>query len=192
MSVARERHIQRLVRIRARSGMAGQAMVETIIVMVFLLFAFLAIFQFSDNFRVKLLCEYAAGRVARARTVGLNNFMLHKTADVSMIAASGDCLVPSGKLDALRLVGRMENYLASDYMAQARQWLDFEYWNDNRLSFSCSLYGKKLTAKVSQRRPQFFDTASYLQGEEDDENGRKDAIITGESSIEAHYPDWIR
>ena len=54
---------------RMRSGRRnGQAMVETIIVLFFLFIAFYTVFQFVDNFRAKLLVNYAASRVARART----------------------------------------------------------------------------------------------------------------------------
>ena len=44
-------------------------MVETILVLFFFLIAFFLVFQFADNLRARLLCDYAAGCVARARTV---------------------------------------------------------------------------------------------------------------------------
>ena len=59
-----------------RAHKAGQAMVESIFVMIFLFLAFYAVSQFADNFRAKLLVDYAASRVARARTVGMNDYML--------------------------------------------------------------------------------------------------------------------
>lgn len=43
-----------------RSARRGQAMVETIIALLFALFAFLAVFQYADNLRAKLLLKYAA------------------------------------------------------------------------------------------------------------------------------------
>ena len=64
-----------------RAHKAGQAMVESILVLFFLFLAFYTVFQFADNFRAKLLVDYAASRVARARTVGMNDYMLEKTAD---------------------------------------------------------------------------------------------------------------
>ena len=50
--------------IHAADGRArtGQAMVETVIALLFVLFAFLAVFQYVDNLRTKMLLEYAAFR----------------------------------------------------------------------------------------------------------------------------------
>ena len=43
-----------------RSHKAGQAMVETILVLFFLFLAFYTVFQFADNLRARLLVDYAA------------------------------------------------------------------------------------------------------------------------------------
>ena len=61
-----------------RPARRGQAMVETIIALLFALFAFLAVFQYADNLRTKLLLKYAAFRCARARTVGYNDYKIMK------------------------------------------------------------------------------------------------------------------
>ena len=178
-----------------RAHKAGQAMVETILVLFFLFLAFYTVFQFVDNFRAKLLVDYAASRVARARTVGMNDYMLEKTADIATMAAAGECYtqMDSGRHPSVsELIGRSGDYLACEYSAQARQVLDFELWQNGKTQASCPLAGSKLTARVIQLRPQFFDLGSYLSGappvEKDD---APHARIAGEYSIEAHYPDWI-
>ena len=170
-------------------------MVETILVLLFLFLAFYAVFQFADNFRAKLLVEYAASRVARARTVGMNDYMLEKTADVATMSAAGECYTQTDagrSLSTRELIGRSADYLACEYDAQARQVLDFELWQNGKTQASCSLAGPRLTAHVIQFRPQFFDLGSYLSGtppvEKDD---APSARIEGEYGIEAHYPDWI-
>ena len=182
--------------VRTRSGTRiGQAMVETIIVLFFLFLAFYTVFQFADNFRAKLLVTYAASRVARARTVGMNDFMLEKTADIATMAAAGECYTKTDHGDtpsSRGLISRSGDYLACEYDAQARQVLDFELWRNGKTLVTCPLSGSKLTAHVIQLRPQFFDLGSYLSGmppfEKDD---APHARIEGEYSIEAHYPDWI-
>ena len=174
----------------------GQAMVETIVVLVFLLFAFFALFQFTDNLRAKLLCEYAAGRCARAATAGYNDFMIEKTARIATMAAAGPCRTRDEKGDAYRYqswISRAPDYLECVYDAQARQILDFEYWRDGRTQVTTTRSGARIETTVTQTRPQFFSLATLFQervaGEEVDHG---DARITGTSSIEAHYPDWLQ
>lgn len=178
----------------------GQAMVETIVVLVFLLFAFFALFQFADNLRAKLLCEYAAGRCARAATIGLNEFMVTKTARIATMAAAGECLTKDGSGHALEtgaLVGRSPSYLECVNEAAAEQELDFDYWRNGRTHAQCVRSGSKIVATVTQKRPQFFDLVAWVNGEtafrnDDDDNGPSDATITGTASIEAHSPDWMQ
>ena len=178
-----------------RAHKAGQAMVETILVLFFLFLAFYTVFQFADNFRAKLLVDYAASRVARARTVGMNDYMLEKTADIATMAAAGECHTKTDaneRLSVGELIDRSGDYLACEYDAQARQVLDFELWRNGKTQTICPLAGSKLTAHVIQLRPQFFDLGSYLSGTPPvDKDDAPHARIVGEYSIEAHYPDWI-
>ncbi|MGN0852261.1 MAG: TadE/TadG family type IV pilus assembly protein [Kiritimatiellia bacterium] len=178
----------------------GQAMVETVVVLVFLLFAFFAVFQFADNLRAKLLCEYAAGRCARAGTIGMNEFMVTKTARIATMAAAGECLTrddAGGSLDTGVLVGRSPSYLECEDEAAAEQELDFDYWRNGRTHARCVRAGAKIVATVTQRRPQFFDLAAWLQDgaastADADGDGPPEATITGTASIEAHCPDWMQ
>ena len=178
-----------------RAHEAGQAMVETILVLFFLVLAFFSVFQVEDNFRAKMLVEYAASLVARARTVGMNDFMLEKTADIATMAAAGECYTETdagNNLSAQGMIARSGDYLACEYGEQARQVLDFELWRNGKTQAICPLAGFKLTAHVIQLRPQFFDLGSYLSGTPPvDKDDAPHARIEGEYSIEAHYPDWI-
>ncbi len=174
----------------------GQAMVETILVLLFLFLAFYTVFQFADNLRARLLVDYAASRVARARTVGMNDFMLAKTANIATMAAAGKCITRTSKGDRPstgELISRSADYLACEYGEQARQVLDFELWRNGRTQVVCPRSGSKLTATVTQVRPQFFDLGRALSGLPPAEDGAEDgsARITGSYSIEAHAPDWI-
>ena len=177
-----------------RAHRKGQAMVETILVLFFLFLAFYVVFQFADNLRARLLVDYAASRVARARTVGMNDYMLEKTAHVATMAAAGECLTRTdgdGRLSTRELVGRSADYLACWQPAQARQTLDFELWQGGRTQVSCTRSGPRLNARVVQLRPQFFSLGSLLSGAPPDDDGETNARIAGEYGIEAHYPDWI-
>ena len=177
-----------------RAHKAGQAMVETILVLFFMLIAFYTVFQFADNFRAKQLVNYAASRVARARTVGMNDYMLRKTAHIATMAAAGECLtrVETGRrLSTRELISRSPDYLACEYDAQAQQVLDFELWRNGKTQVACPRTGSKLTARVTQIRPQFFDLGRALSGNPPDDDDPTNARIAGEFSIEAHYPDWI-
>ena len=174
------------------AGRKGQAMVETIVVLFFFTICFFLTFQFADNLRAKLLCEYAAGRCARAATIGLNDFMVDKTARIATMAAAGPCRTQD---DAGRDVGhrswisRAPDYLECVYEEQARQILDFDYWRDGRTLARAVLAGSKIEATVVQTRPQVFSLPRFLAG---DPETPGEARITGTSTIEAHYPDWLQ
>ncbi len=171
-------------------------MIESILALLLLTVCFFTLFQFADNLRAKLLCEYAAGRCARARTIGLNDYMVEKTAHIATMSAAGECFsrTSSGTVPGVHWrIARSPDYLQCEYTAQAREVLDFDYWRD-RTSATCTLAGPKIVATVTQRRPQFFDLAAWLDGRatEADEDGNTDAYITGTAEIEAHYPDWLK
>ena len=53
----------------------GQAMVETLLAVLVITGLFLALFKLSHMLTGKIMLEHAAMRVARARAVGMNEFM---------------------------------------------------------------------------------------------------------------------
>ena len=174
-------------------------MVETVLVLLFLLFAFFALLQYADNLRAKLLCEYAAGRCARARTVGMNDFMIVKTARIATMAAAGPCRsdeLYGEALSAYQLANRSGSYLECEDEAAAQAELDFDYWRNGRTEAVATLSGAKVEARVVQHRPQFFDLFAWVNGEtaETDEDGnlKVNADLTGTAAIEAHYPVWMQ
>jgi len=72
--------------------MSGQAMVESVIVMLAVALFFFALFQYANLLSAKLVLQHSAARAARARTVGLNHWMVEKSARAAAIPASGKCL----------------------------------------------------------------------------------------------------
>ena len=108
-------------------------MVETIVALLFALFAFLAVFQYADNLRTKLLLKYAAFRCARARTVGYNDYKILKTARLATMSAAGESLAKTdaGKsLSTGDMLARMHTYISSRHDGAARNILDFDYWEN--------------------------------------------------------------
>ena len=120
----------------ASAGRPGQAMVETVLAVVFLSFAFLALFRLSHLLTGKILMEHAAMRVARARAVGFNDFMCRKAARVAVIPVAGTRTWPDEageSLSAAEELGRISDYLASEDEARARGILDYANWGDLRV-----------------------------------------------------------
>ena len=110
----------------------GQAMVETLLAVLVITGLFLALFKLSHMLTGKIMLEHAAMRVARARAVGMNEFMCLKTARVAVIPVAGERLKP-GKDDERKDMS--ESALARMYMrtpdgSYADGLLQYENWND--------------------------------------------------------------
>jgi len=67
-------------------------MVESIIVMVMACLVFFSVFQYANLLSARLVLTHAATRAARAKTVGLNHWMVEKSARAAAIPVSGKCL----------------------------------------------------------------------------------------------------
>ena len=179
---------------------AGQAMVESAVVLIVLFLAFLMALQYADNLRAKLLVEYAAFRCARARAVGYNYYKLLKTARVSTMSVAGKCRSTDDEdhpLSTGAMVARMGLYLGSHDESQAKAVLDFAYWDHGATRVDEPIeMGRRITVKVEQKRPQFFDIANpHIAAI--DENGETPssasrAHLVGKASVEAHYPEYLQ
>ena len=73
---------------------AGQSLLETCIVMMVLCLVFFGLLQLSQLSAFKEVLDYAAGCGARARTVGFNDFMVHKVVRVAAIPNAGRLVEP--------------------------------------------------------------------------------------------------
>lgn len=127
-------------------------MIETVIAILVIAFVFLCLFRLSYMLEGKILLEHAAMRVARARAVGLNDFMCEKTARVSVIPVAGKRLWPLGdELDYEMERARVPIYLATPTPPVARGVLEYAGWNrqsvdpgngtDSRVTLGFSLFG---------------------------------------------------
>ena len=178
-------------------------MVETIIALLFALFAFLAVFQYADNLRTKLLLKYAAFRCARARTVGYNDYVVLKTLRLATMSAAGKSLVKNDygrPLSIREELAQMSQYLACEYETINQNILNFEYWKNDRMPMpQITIHGGKVEVETRQRRPQFFDIFAFFGGgravfDTSSESG-DDAPgfdLHGRAAIEAHYTDYLQ
>jgi hypothetical protein len=104
-------------------------MLETLLAAVVVTFAFLCLFRLSRALTGKILAEHAAMRVARARAVGMNDFMCLKVARVASIPVSGRRLWPEGdEFDYDMERSRTRIYIASPNSAVAGGILEYSGW----------------------------------------------------------------
>lgn len=152
----------------------GQAMLETVLAVFFVTLLFLGLFELSLKLNKRIVLDYAAQRVARAKTVGLNDFMCLKTARVATISIAGERLWPEKTAeyiyDTAVDLGRIPIYLGSKNEARARAILDYEFWHTMKFFVHG---GSGIAPEVS----------AFVSSSEDD--------MVGEAKIESHYPYYL-
>ena len=127
-------------------------MIESVLAVLTITFVFLCLFKLSHMLTGKILLQHAAMRVARARSVGFNDFMCAKIARVAVIPVAGERLWPAGEaLDSGVERSRVPIYLGTSDPAVARGVLEYEGWNRlridpgdgtrSRISLDFSLWG---------------------------------------------------
>lgn len=128
---------------------AGQAVLETFLVLLALLLVLFGFLQVALAFGDREIVHHAASRAARAKAVGFNDWMALKAARVAAIPASGRLLDAElgyedadGSRAAFELA-RIPAYLAAETSARARYVLDYEEWarGSLRLRTDDSLFG---------------------------------------------------
>lgn len=138
---------------------AGQAMVESIIIILITLSLLFGLLQVAHAFASREILNHAAARAARARTVGFNHWMCQKVMRVAAIPSSGKMIAPNLDTDfdsslkeavqtknngslwdwslnasthserGIMEAARIPEYLASENNERADQILDYEGWS---------------------------------------------------------------
>ena len=145
----------------------GQAMIETVIAVLIVTSIFLCLFKLAHMLTGKILLEHAAMRSARARAIGMNDFMCKKAARIAMIPVAGRRLWPEGDdFNYAMELGRFGNYLEAENWGVARGILDYEYWDELKVD-----PGDGTDSRTSLKT-DWFD-------------------IDGEAGIERHYPLYL-
>lgn len=117
----------------ARRDRSGQALIESLLVLTVLAAAFCFFFDFAYGIVVRAVMDYGAQKVARADTVGFNEFHRAKALRVGLMPVSGERLRPSPAavpFGALR--SHVTAYLQSVTWGEARGMLDYERWETLR------------------------------------------------------------
>lgn len=150
-------------------------MIETVLAVLFISFAFVVLFRLSYMLTGKILLEHAAMRVARARAVGLNDFMCRKIARVAVIPVSGRRLWPTGDdaIDWDMELYRIPIYMSANTEAIARGVLEYEGWGrlsaspgdgtDARVSQGFSLFGGENSFRLGGKAGVEGNASLYLQ-----------------------------
>jgi len=161
-------------------------MVETVLAVLVISFVFLVLFRLSYMLTGKILLQHAAMRVARARTVGLNDFMCVKAGRVAVIPVAGKRLWPTGEdqLDSTEELARVPIYMGTPSDPVARGVLDYEGWG-------------RLAIRPGNGRESVVALGFSLFSE-DDADGADDAAssfdtfrLEGRATTEPNYPFYM-
>lgn len=121
---------------------SGQSLIESCFVIAFVSLLFFGLFQISRLYAAQEVLDYAAGRGARATTVGFNRFMVEKTVRVGAIPNAGRLINPDyqgGPAVAHALeTARIPLYLGAENDGQLRPILDYTHWDDIRPDLTSS------------------------------------------------------
>ena len=162
-----------------RAGaLPGQAMIETVIAVLIIALVFFVLFRLSQMLTAKIMLEHAAMRVARARTVGLNDFMCFKAARVAVIPVAGKRLWPEGdEFDDVIERARVPIYMATPNAAVANGVLEYEGWH--RLAIDP---GSGTHSRTAMGFSLFGDYEKPSIG---------DFKLEGEAKTESNYPLYL-
>jgi len=148
----------------------AQAMIETVLAVVFLTALFLALMQLSRMAQARVMLDHAAARAARAKAVGFNDFMCVKSARVAMIPVAGERVWPEG--GDWDEVSRVPVYMGAENEAYARGILEYEYWPTTSISVdSGGGVGSRVHSEVLMETDDFR--------------------MDGMAEVESHYPFYM-
>lgn len=149
----------------------GQAMVETLIAVLAIMALFFGAYRVSRMLAARTLLDHAAARAARAKAVGLNDFMCEKSARVAMIPVAGRRLWPAAD-DPFSEASRVPIYLQAEDWPLANGILEYEYWNTMDFDVA-SESGLSPVAEASV----FISTPDF--------------DMEGRAEIESHFPFYM-
>ncbi len=146
---------------------SGQAMVEMLLVMVVLCVLFFGLLQVALVFNAHEVLHHSAARAARARAVGLNDWMVTKSQLVAAIPNSGRMLEPVDLTPS-------PSFLDPD-ATPGKNW-------DRAVSSAAAGWSSPRPVIELARIPEYLDSENHLRSEvildyEEWENGAFDVAI---------------
>jgi hypothetical protein len=167
---------------------SGQALIESCLVVALICLVFFGVFQLSQLFASQEVLDYAAGRGARARTVGFNRFMVFKTIRVGAIPNAGQLINPvhaGGPAVQYGLeAARIPLYLGAEDYGRLQPILNYDAWDTVQMDASYSVGDGTLHQGVRQSVPLRypFHRAFY----------NADSVpLEGEITLDEHYPLYM-
>jgi TadE-like protein len=169
----------------------GQALIESCIVIGLICLLLMGLFQLVQLFMAQEILDYAAGRGARAKAVGFNDFMVDKTVRIGAIANAGALTFPerSGGGPWAQWTSQ-ESPRIPQYL-QANSWeldaiLNYALWDT--IAWSCPVpEATLLHFEVHQAVPlMFFSNVfkAFFSGSA--------VPMQGVADIENHYPLYLQ
>ncbi|MBU0714405.1 MAG: pilus assembly protein [Verrucomicrobia bacterium] len=169
----------------------GQALIESCIVIGLICLLLMGIFQLAQLFMAQEILDYAAGRGARAKAVGFNDFMVSKTVRIGAIANAGALMVPehSGGGPWIQWT-RQESPRIPHYM-QSDEWeldfiLNYALW-DTIVWSSPASGADILHFEVNQAVPLMFFSNVFKAF-----FSASAVPMQGVADIENHYPLYLQ
>lgn len=180
-------------RVRFVSGRRGQAMVESLIVVLVLVGVFLFFLDFSVNVVSRLLLQNASARAARADTVGFNDFQRMKAFRVSMIPVSGKREIPAPERGVTGFASELafiRAYLQAETFGEANGILRYARWDNlshtvRRKNHEVHVSARfEIPQQVPHKLAEFFGAAP---------EAARDGLqpITAEWAIEDHASHYL-
>jgi hypothetical protein len=199
----------------SRRGRSGQALIESCLVIAMTALLLLGMLQLSQLVAAREILMHAAARGARARTVGLNRFMVEKVVDLAAIPNSGRMLVPDDYVNeniglrnavagrpgeawdfAVRTtpaaeqaaieIARMPEYLGADNYARAHFVLDYDRWPHlGQWIFDSG------GADASMTHVHTYQNTGLWVPMHRTFYAADEMDVTGDSVIETHYPLYL-
>ena len=142
-------------RVRNRASRSGQSLIESCIVMIMITFLLFGVLQISQMFAAQEVLNYAATKAARAKTVGFNDFMVHKVVRVATIPNAGQMITPdtqfSGPLEQSAVeMARVPLYLGAMRWGELDPILNYSNWPSIRVDSGMSGDGPMIEMRVNQ------------------------------------------
>ncbi|MFA5342585.1 MAG: TadE/TadG family type IV pilus assembly protein [Kiritimatiellia bacterium] len=166
-------------------------MIESCIVIGLICLVLMGLFQLAQLFVAQEILDYAAGRGARAKAVGFNDFMVAKTVRIGAIANAGALTFPDRAQGGpwhqwtRQESPRIPHYLQSDSW-EIDSILNYALWDT--IEWSCpALDAASLHFEVHQAMPLTFFSNMFKAF------FPESAVpMHGVADIENHYPLYLQ
>ena len=169
----------------------GQALIESCIVIGLICLLLMGMFQLVQLFMAREILDYAAGRGARAKTVGFNDFMVSKTVRIGAIANAGALIVPARVGGGPWVQWTVHESPRIPHYLQSERWgldsiLNYALWDTIAWSYSAS-DADILHFEVNQAVPLMFFSNVFKAF-----FSASAVPMQGIADIENHYPLYLQ